>query len=329
MRSMATIEYRYLVNELQQLIGKRFSKMYFIKENIYRLKIGSTDIVCEPGKRMHITKIIEEAQEADGITEKIRKELKNSRLNGIKQINNDRVLVFEFDKGELYFEMFAKGNIIFVKDGKTVVALRNEKWADREIRTRKEYKPPKSSVVNKLEETISKKYIVSSMMKLPLGKEYVKEILRECEIDEKTPGSKLACSQKDCIETEIHKLQKKQQPYLHLKDDQIADYGLMEFSGYENQKTSTFGEALDEYYSKTRRKTSPELEKLERRLKQQKEHLLELNELEKELKAKGDYVYENYQKMENVIKICKEDPKKIEKFKVKLNKKEKTVEVEI
>ena len=94
---------------------------------------------------------IEEAEANDQLVEKISKELDNARLISLKQINNDRIISFDFEKASLIFEMFGKGNIVLVKDGITVCAYRYESWSDREIKKKNPYKPPKSNVADKLE----------------------------------------------------------------------------------------------------------------------------------------------------------------------------------
>jgi len=335
---MTSLEYGYIVKELQSLVEKRFRKFYFIRGNLYRMKIGEADIVCEPGVRLHITKYLEESDDADNLTQKMRKELENAKVLAIRQLNNDRVVVFEFADGlNLYFEMFAKGNIILVKDGKTVMAMREEHWADREIAHGKPYCPPKSSTVEKLEAVLSEKYIVACMMKLPLGKEYAKEILQRCDIKETRPGNSLTESQVGGINKQISDIKKKQKPYLFKsrKEGRSIEYGLVIFSGMdaietESQEKKSLSEALDEYYNdQSKEGIDPETEKLIGRLKKQEERLAELNAMENELKTKGDYINKNYEKIEEVLKIASSNPEKLEKYNVKTDKKEKKIEIEI
>ena len=49
--------------ELGQLIGKYVENVYSIGENKLRIRIGGVDVICEPGKRMHVTKYIEQSEE--------------------------------------------------------------------------------------------------------------------------------------------------------------------------------------------------------------------------------------------------------------------------
>lgn len=70
MRSMENLEYSVIVAELQSLIGKHFSNIQLLGEGRYRLRIGNSDITAELGKRLYITKYIDEPLEADNFAKK-------------------------------------------------------------------------------------------------------------------------------------------------------------------------------------------------------------------------------------------------------------------
>lgn len=333
---MLGLEYGYLVKELQELVGKRFSKIAKTKSG-YRMKVGSADLACRPGIRLYTTKYIEEAEDADAFVEKARKELKGKILKGIEQLNNDRIIVFDFDGFKLYFEMFAKGNLILVKEGKTVSALRYEQWKDREIKTNKQYKPPEAPP-QEIDEVLSGNYIIVSLLKLPLGRLYVEELLERTGTDEKTPGIELSKEQIKKLNNALEEMKKEFRPYLFYADEIPVDFGLLKFSKYgetEARETKTLSEAADEFYfrqPKTVKK--PGIEKLERRLEKQEEYIEKLRKEEKELKEKGDFIYEHYQEVEEILEAARnsnldEIEEKLSKYKVKLNKKEKTIEADI
>ncbi|MBS3068603.1 NFACT family protein, partial [Candidatus Micrarchaeota archaeon] len=179
MRSMNNIEYAFVIRELQTLIGKHFENAYSPSDSLLRIRIGGIDIICEPGKRLHITKYIEEG-ELSQFAKILRKELENARLKDVYQHNNDRVIVFSFNNAQLIFEMFADGNAILVKDEKTVAALQYEEWSDRKIARGEQYKFPKSNIKENVNDAINaanEKYIIVALMQLPLGKDYAADIL--------------------------------------------------------------------------------------------------------------------------------------------------------
>ncbi len=336
MRSMLALEYGYLVKELQPLIGKRFSKIARIKSG-YKMKVGSIDLTCRPGIRLYITKYIEEAEDADAFVEKARKELKGKILKGIEQINQDRILMFDFGELKLYFEMFAKGNLVLIKNGKTMSALRYETWSDRVIKTNRKYEPPKVPA-EKIEDVISGNYIIVSLLKLPLGRLYVEELLERTGMDEKTPGIELSKEQIEEIKKTIEEMKKEFKPYVFYEDEKPVDFGLVKFSKYkelEAKEFKTLSEAEDEFYFKQpEAEKKSDIEKLERRLKKQEEYLEKLKIEEKELKEKGDFIYANYQKIEEILEIARNSgldkiEEKLSEYEAKTNKKEKSIKVEI
>ena len=90
---------------------------------------------------------------------------------------------------------------------------------------------------------------------------------------------------------------------------------------------SNIAEIADEYYSKYE-KVDPNKEKLIRRLEKQKERLVELLKEEEEFRSKGDYIYENYQKIEKVLSVANNDILKLENLGIKIDKKDKKLEID-
>jgi predicted ribosome quality control (RQC) complex YloA/Tae2 family protein len=340
MHKMNNLEYFFLVDELaRQLAGKRFGRIRKLKEGVYRMKIGPLEIICEPGVRIHITKYIEAAEQSDKFIDKINKDLDNARLIGIRQINNDRIVSFDFElkaapgtgnSASLVFEMFGEGNSILVRDGKIVSAAKYETWSDREIKAGSGYRPPKTAPSDKLE--ITDKYIIVSLMKLPLGKEYALEALARCGIDEKTPGKSLSGNKLLELERAINGLKAGARPYAFGMEGKIADFALAKLEKYKNmeiRESASLSDAADEYYSKLET-PNPKLEKLLERLEKQKERLNALAEEERSLRSAGDYVYEHYQEAERIIQMAKEGKfSELESvYKGKVDKKEKSVEAD-
>lgn len=317
---MSNLEYSFLAKELSKLVGKHLSKVRKVSEGLYRVKIGTTEVLVQPGVRMHITKYIEPA-EKERFVEKVEKELDNAKLLSVEQINNDRIIAFNFDRGALVFEMFGKGNIVLVKDETTVMAIKHESWSDREIKAGKPYQYPRKPSEGL---KVSDKYIIVSLTKIPLGKDYALEALSRAKIDEKTPGSKLSKEQLESLENEISKIRTSAKPFLFLEDGKPAEFALAkltQYSSFEPKEMPNLSEAADEYYNSFE-SPNEDLDKLQRRLDKQKERLAKMIIEEKELREKGDYIYANYQEIESVLIEAKQG-------KGKLNKKEKSVEADV
>ncbi|MEW6748542.1 MAG: NFACT family protein [Candidatus Micrarchaeota archaeon] len=330
MHIMSAFEYSFVAKELSGVLaGNHFNRMRRMDESTYRLKIGSEEVLCELGVRIHATRFIEPPAEAGKFAQKVEKELDNARLLSIEQINQDRILSFVFDKGSLVFEMFGKGNAILVRDGTVIAAHRYESWSDREIKAGSPYKPPKPPA-RSLEP--SGKYIIVSLVKLPLGKEYSLEALARAGVDEKTPGASLDKKKLASIEAEVERIRKEASPIVFYKDGKPVGFSLTSLSSCESLEVKRFpslSEAADAYYSNVEEE-NPELEKLRKRLEQQKERLAALHEEQSAMRKQGDAIYQKYPEVESLIAMAKKgDIKELEKRGAKIDKKEKSIEMDL
>ncbi|MFH1222181.1 MAG: NFACT family protein [Candidatus Micrarchaeota archaeon] len=306
MREMSGLEYGYMADELNRLlVGKHFQKFQKVAEGIYRLRFEKFDVVCELGRRMHITSYLEEAEQSDNFVQKVRKELDSKRLVSVRQLNNDRLIEFSFGEFALVFEMFKKGNALLVKDGKIAAVLKEEKWAGREVRVNTAYLMPPAPPAD-LAAAISEKAIITALIKLSLGKEYALEILRRSNIDEKAAGKSLSPEQLDLLKQQSEEMKKNAAPLLFI-DGKASDYGLTQFADKTAEKCSTLSEAADRFYweNKGGEQEPEELGKLRNRLGKQEEYLLALQAEEQQCKAVGDWFYANYEYAEKLIQAAK------------------------
>jgi predicted ribosome quality control (RQC) complex YloA/Tae2 family protein len=332
---MENLEYSFIVRELKAAEGKHFSNAYRISDGKYRIRIGDIQITLEPGVRLNISKYLPEAIEPDQLVLQMKKVLDNARLVSVFQYSGDRVIIFEFEQrnGEnstLVFEGFGKGNLVLVKDGKTVAAMREETWSDREIKRGKPYSLAKSNVVLNLSDAISDKYVIIAMLKLPLGKEYAKEILSRCGIDEKKPGNSLSSEEIERITSGISALMGDLKPRIVYSEGKIAEFSLIEKPGSSLSKS--LSEAVDEFYETAVPEKNEAIEKLERRMKKQEDQFQSLVEEEKQLKAKIDYAYANFEKIDSILQKAKSAKlDELEKLfpGSKIDKKKKEIELEI
>lgn len=330
---MTTNEYRCILDECQdKIIGKRIDKFRKVRDNLYRIKIGENEYIIEPGIRFHQTKYIEKTDDKDNLCEKISKEIGNSKVNSIKQINEDRIIEIATSQGSLILEMFGKGNIVLVKEGKILGALKNEKWADREIKPHANYTPPKGGSRN-IE--FDDKYVIVSILKAPIGKEYAKAILKKLKIDEKTSGTKINETQRERILEEVNDIidPKNKKPAINIgKEGEILEVYTTDRCIREGEikHYEKFFEAVDDYYFKYK-KINPEIEKLENRLQKQFQRKEELENEAQNFKKMGDLIYEKQELVAKTIHGCKDSKKleEMEKEGIKVNKKEKKIEIEI
>ncbi|MDD5337446.1 MAG: NFACT family protein, partial [Candidatus ainarchaeum sp.] len=304
------LECAYMAKELAQLEGKHFSKMYLIGESAFRLKIGDLQVIAQVPDRLSLAKYIPKAGEQNGFVQNASRILDNQRLLKVRQFGNDRIIVFEFDKSIVYFELFAKGNIVVADtEGKIALALREEKWKDREIGRGRQYKPPPSSFCSNVQEALSEKYAIVCLLRLPLGKDYAKDMLERCSIEERKPGNSLSKAEVECLEKKHNEILEGAKPYLFLEDGKPADYGLAKLRKYshlEAREIPSLSEAMEEYYANApEKKKNEKMEKLKRRLEEQISTRETLKQREKEAKEKGDYIYANYQQVEEALAKAK------------------------
>jgi predicted ribosome quality control (RQC) complex YloA/Tae2 family protein len=334
MHRMNNLEYSFMAAELgRELAGRHFNRIRRISEGKYRMKIGSAEVVAECGVRINITRYIEPS-EGDKFTEKVGKELENAKLSSVRQVNGDRILSFDFESRSgpcsLVFEMFGEGNAVLVRDGKTVCAHRYESWSDREIKAGAGYKPPKTAPSDKLE--VSGKYIIVSLMKLPLGKEYALEALARAGIDEKAPGDSLSGNRIMGLENAIKSIRSEARPYGFFRGGKMEDFALARLSRHQDleaRELPTLCEAADEYYAHAE-KENPKLAKLLERLGKQKERIAALEAEEGEQREKGDFVYAHYQEADALIALARAGEfDELEKRGAKIDRKERSIEVDI
>ncbi len=236
--------------------------------------------------------------------------------------------------------MFAKGNIILTdNNGMIAEVFRDEKWKDRTLAKGEGYKEPQSQSVAKIDDALSEKYAIVCLLKLPVGKEYAKEMLAGCGVDEKKAGNSVTKGEISCLEREYANILQNQKPLLFLENGKPVDYGLVKFRKYGNLETRampSLSEAMEEFYAHApKEKKSERMEKLKRRLDGQLAMLEKLKAEEKEAKEKGDYIYANYEKAEEILRIAKEAGinsihEALKKYKLlKISREKKEMELEL
>ncbi len=333
---MANLDYTLIVPELQPLAGRFFDKFYELEKGKFRLKFGRDNIIIELPLRLHKTKYIEQAPEASSFAMKIRKELKGKKLSSISQHGKDRVIVFDFEGTQLIAELFGKGNLVLIRDGKILAVYSREKWKGRELKARAEYKFP-STETRTLDEIFAakgEKPVAAELRALDIGMSYVRAILEDAKVLDSKPLNELTKKETEEIEKSCKKLMDSLSPAVSYEDGKPIAFSLMK----EGKEFPNLCEALDEYYgmpeagAEEQTEKNKELEKLQHLLKTQEEKLVEFAKEEEEAKKKAAFIYENYGQIEELLSIYKKGGldaiEKIAKEKEwKLNKKEKILEI--
>ena len=331
MRSMANLEYTYILRELKPLEGKFLDKFYELRPGVFRMKIGSDSVLIELGKRLHITKLLEEAPELTGFVMKVRKELGGRKLKEVRQRGRDRIIIFDFGGMELVAEMFGGGNIVLVENGKINYVYEKKEWKDRSLKPGENYSFPPSDEkeLDEILGNLGEKSIASELVPLNIGITYVRKILAEAGVKEAKKGSELSATEKKRIAEVYAKKMDGLSPSVIIVDGKPSDYSL--FGGSE--PFESLSAALDECFG-VEAEENPELKRLEETLAKQEERLRELDVEEKDAKRKGDLIFEKYVEVEEILAAYKKgglaEIEKLAKEKSwKLDKKKKELEMDL
>ncbi|KAI8044247.1 ribosome quality control complex subunit NEMF homolog [Drosophila gunungcola] len=112
------------VAELQKLVGWRVNQIYDVDNKTYLFRmqgsggaVEKVTLLLESGTRFHTTRFEWPKNMApSGFSMKLRKHLKNKRLERIQQLGGDRIVDFQFGTGDAAYhvilELYDRGNVI-------------------------------------------------------------------------------------------------------------------------------------------------------------------------------------------------------------------------
>lgn len=128
----SSLDIMCMVKELQSLVGMRVNQVYDIDNKTYLIKLQLPEkksvLLIESGVRLNATTFDwPKNDHPSGFSMKLRKHLRNKRLEYLKQLGKDRIVDLQFGSGEaayhIFIELFDKGNIILTDHSLTIVNL--------------------------------------------------------------------------------------------------------------------------------------------------------------------------------------------------------------
>jgi predicted ribosome quality control (RQC) complex YloA/Tae2 family protein len=245
-------------------------------------------------------------------------------LGHIEEVNQrgfDRILELKSGDTKLICELFGKGNFILTEEGKIIGALREEEWADREIRVGLEYEYPEPTTDPRDIEDFfqimdeNSEVVREIASKLSFGGTYAEEALKRANVEKNTVIEDLDEERREKISREIQKMlnsAKKPEPKLYLDGKEpvrSSPFPLEKYADSEEIEFEKFSEAIDEFYYRNkhleekRKKEEAYQEKKEglERQKQQQERKIEgLEKSAEQNREKAEKIYENYQLLEQL-----------------------------
>ena len=355
MRSLSSVDYHYLVQEWQSLVNARLDKVFqpALKEFFLQFHVtgkGKQLLRILLPQAMYLSAQREPAQEPKGLCMFLRKKLGNARLLEITQPGFQRVIQFTFTtKTETYYliiELFSKGNLVLCdKDYQVLGCLTTQAWKNRAIKVGQPYLFPEQISLPDLSEqklielvkTTTRNSLVTFLaIDLALGGIYAEELCARTGFDKHNDPRALSKQQLAELFKQLTSISKHTiSPRLYYEDkykSRIMDYAPFALESYHaqpHQEFMSYNESLDilfqnhaEFTITKKSAFTAQMEKLATILVAQEE---QLDTMEKEIevnKAAGNFIYEHYQDIKNILEEFKAARKKYSASELKAKLKE-------
>jgi len=148
MQKMSGADLAFVLSELAPLKGKRIARIRKTADGIFLFKIGTDELLFQPGVRLHLTRQALAAVDApDGFVGFLRKNLEGKTAQEITRVPGERIVeIVTRSKERLVFELFRKGNLILVgEDGLVYACLQKDDAGGRKVSRGEKYEYPKAT----------------------------------------------------------------------------------------------------------------------------------------------------------------------------------------
>ncbi|OGD48145.1 hypothetical protein A3K69_04855 [Candidatus Bathyarchaeota archaeon RBG_16_57_9] len=326
------------VKELQTLVGGRVDKVYHPDLGHLVLVVRSPSegkfyVHFLVGRWLYVSENSDEmpAQPSD-FAMMLRKRIANARIVEVRQQGFDRIAVISLEKENRYdlvLELFGDGNVILVQDGTIVQPLTSHTWKHRDVRARREFSfPPPVPVPMTMQPrdlltllSASDTDLVRTLAtKLNIGGRYSEEICARAGIDKKKLSKDIdeASSKRvlELINSLRNEVLQSVQGFIVLKGESVEDVVPVRLSIYEglvHEDFQSYSRAVESYASRIpkkqveeRKESRLELERLQRKLAQQENAVIALQDHARETQLHGDYLFTNYEDVDRVLTMAKD-----------------------
>ena len=329
-KEFSVVELACVVKELQLLVGGRINKVLqysdkWLAFECFKTGVGRVFInICRPGL-LWVGKSKFESGEF-GFHKNLVKQIGVSKIISIVQIGSERIVKIDLKSGEknlvIYIELFNKGELVLCdSSGKILSLWETQLWKYRELKVGSNYILPKKlfnifevseseffDLLGKIDETISK----SIATELGIGGVYANEL---CDVSGVDKNKKMLSSDElRVLHANIQFLLKRKIDariiYTDKEVKDIVPYALKSYDSFKQKSAESYCAALDEVLSNIEQKEQStqalsqfELKKrkLNNIIEVQKLHLSAVQNKSESEQKKGELIYENYQKLKEIL----------------------------
>jgi len=330
---MRAFDVMAVVGEAQSLIGGFVDKVFQWDGGNVLIRInvkgeGKKELFLKNGKWLYLAPRRPEVPDfPEQFAVHLRKMIANARVEGVRQMEFDRIVVLDLKRGEDYqlvVELFGDGNLLLINDGKILNCLFSRRWRHREVRPGAEYQFPlprfnpltadmetfRSALMESSSDTVRTLATAAN-----LGGQYAEEICLRAGLDKSREASslddeeyiKLYRSMRDMID----EVGTSKTAVVVLDGEEKVDVTPIPLTQYQDltgEEHSSISEAIHEYLggdSEPIQMTDKALLKLQRQLERQRESIDQRNREADELAKKAEMLYMHYQSVSDLLGALK------------------------
>jgi predicted ribosome quality control (RQC) complex YloA/Tae2 family protein len=344
--SMSNVDIRLILPEIVEAAEGAFIKNVYQYGDVFVLKLyqpagGTTQLLIEPGCRIHLTEFRRTAPKMPPkFCTILRKYLRDRRIISVKQHDLDRIVVLEVGDEEsthkLVAELFGSGNLLLLDPHDVIfVALRYKRMRDRDIMPKEDYEfpPPRGVDVLSLDQksflgTIldSQSNIVRTLAsRLNLDAISCEEICTLSGLSPKTTVSEMNEQALEDLRNGLNEFLDKIRKgvdgpcvvFEELEEEEpepellaFTPFELQVYSEFQSETYDTFSQALDRFYGISESEQVDDskhdaLEKKRKRLQKiiekQQESIERLEKKAETLRMSGELIYAYFQTVQDIL----------------------------
>jgi len=333
--SLTSLDVYYLVREVRPLLQDAFvDKVYQGKDEkgdfLIRMrspKTGKQQLFIRVPDALFLTDHrYPWPQYPPGFCMQLRKHLTNAKLVGFEQHSFERIVELTFMKGEvvwrLVVELFSKGNVVLVNsDGLIRGVMDVQRWKDRSLRVNAQYQYPPPVLDTprlSLEELRSafsssgKELVRFCATVLGLGGKYAEELVARSGLDKH--ATTLSDDEFSLLHRSLQGLFAEQLSPVVCGGD-AAPFMLVSWSGKDCSRVDSFSRAVEGLVVSEKiaavEESSEQVitrvaDKYQRIIEEQEKLLAAYERSARENQRKGEYVYEHYQELKELLDTLKD-----------------------